>query len=180
MAEPKPKTEEKMDILILYEKKDAQAWTDFIQASITECPKNLSIEVKDLQSDMEEVKTSSARFTMVLVIVSNAMLKTMESAANILNPILQGHSCVSVIKLYLEESKYTKMTQLYETAKDWREFSIVSSDNEDNVQTLISDIINIIQNLHAPPEKPVKPTPRKSRIQSICPEYIRQVRVLHS
>lgn len=175
MAELKPKTEAKKDILIIYEKKDAQAWTDFIQASIRECPKNLSIEVKDLQSDMDEVTSSSASFSMVLVIVSNTMLKTMESVASVLNPILQDHSCVSVIKLYLEETKYTKMTQFYETAKDWKEFSIASSDNEDNVQTLISDIINILQNLNAR-QKPVKPSPRKSRIQSVCPEYIRQVR----
>ncbi|XP_045212124.1 phosphoinositide 3-kinase adapter protein 1-like isoform X2 [Mercenaria mercenaria] len=176
MATAKQKIKEMKEILILYEEKDSKAWTEFIQGCFTECPQNLSIEVRDLKTDIQEVETLATCFSMVLVIVSNEMLNTMELQANILSPCLQKHQCVSVIKLYLQEAKYsTKIKQCYKTCKNWKEFSIGAEDGEEHVQKLISQIINELEKV-AVQEKVAAPqtTPRKSRIQYICPETVRQ------
>lgn len=177
MAKPKQNEKNMKDILILYEQTDSAVWAGFIQDCFSGCPQGLTNEAKDLETNITEIGNLSARFSMILVIVSNEMLKTMETVMCILDPILHNHPCVSVIKLYIEQELFaSKVMPYYHGAQSWKCVSVGNNDGEDHVQQIISEIIDVLQNVTVPVmQAPPIPGPKKGRIQSVCPEYIRQV-----
>ncbi|XP_060559618.1 phosphoinositide 3-kinase adapter protein 1-like isoform X2 [Ruditapes philippinarum] len=174
MATSKHVIKEKKDILILFEEKDSKDWTQFIQECFTDCPKRLLIDVLDLNTNIDEIISQASSYWMVLVIISNEMLKTMESKASVLNPCLQKHPSVSAIKLYLEKEKFSiKFRQDFKSCDQWKEFIVGADTDVDHVQKIISEIINELEKVNTP-EKHTSEKHTRNRIHYIGPDQVRQ------
>lgn len=171
------KNKKMKDILIVFEEKDSKEWTNFIKDCFTDCPQSLSIELLDLSTNIDEISNLVPSFAMVLVVISNEMLKTMESKASVLSTCLQRHACVSVIKLYLEQVKFSiNFRKTYKSCDSWKEYVIGTDSSEEYVQTIISQIINDLEKVKAPPPHPN--TKKPSLIHYISPENVRQVCII--
>lgn len=175
MARPK---EGKSDILILYEASDSEDWVVFLKSCFDDCPEILTIttEAKDLVSSLNVIGHLSMKFTVILLVISSKMLRTLQENVSVLSETFHRHGAVAMLKLYIDDVNfYDEFVQYYNDARKWTCFSIGNEDGVEQVRAYISEIINVLQECKSKPQTAIHPPPKQSYIQSICPDCIRQV-----
>ncbi|KAL4239947.1 B-cell scaffold protein [Mactra antiquata] len=162
----------KKDMLILYEESDSEQWVEYLKSCINDCPESVTSEALDLTSNIETIHKQLASFTMVLLVTSQNMLKTLQDNSSALSKYLEKHKGTTLLKLYLDDINIDKeLFQYYNGSNQWKCFSIGNEDTVKEVDVAISQILNALQEINA---AVLPPPPAKSYIQSVCPDCIRQ------
>lgn len=176
------------DVLLLYSAQDAESWAEFIQNEIkTSGPQIQGVDIKDLASSMADMQTLCAQYSVVSLVISEEMLKTLVSVATELSSTLHKHSYVTLIKLYIEDCEKDLQNNVlpkYPSAKSWKTFTISEPDAQTKLQATVSSLMNMVQDAQMaaqpPPPRDMSPKPSpgstaKPKQITVSPDSIRQV-----
>ncbi|KAH3871934.1 phosphoinositide 3-kinase adapter protein 1-like isoform X2 [Dreissena polymorpha] len=178
------------DILLLYSANDAGDWTEYIQNEIkTSSPQIQGVDIKDLATSMAQIHILCAQYSVVSLVISEEMLKTLVSVATELSSTLHKHSYVALIKLYIEDCEKELTNNVlpkYLSAKTWKTFTISDPDAQRKLQTTVSSLMNMVQDSQMasqqPPPRDMSPKPspgstakpKHSTQITVSPDSIRQ------
>ncbi|KAH3871916.1 hypothetical protein DPMN_035131, partial [Dreissena polymorpha] len=137
------------DVLLLHSAKDAGDWTEFIQNEIKTFGLQIKeVDIKDLAASMKDIHILCAQYSVVSLVISEEMLKTIDSVASELSTTLQNHSYVTLIKLFIDDCEkelYSNVLPKYPSAKTWKTFKISDPDAQGKLQATVSSLINMVQ-----------------------------------